>query len=143
MNGSSFGVRADVRGAKPSDGKVEPYWPGMFIQLVKGKNGNPDKAVILVRGNQNGNDLRGPEIHEPGWWTLGMSFTPDGSVHYYASAGVDDLTQEDHVYSNYPYGFRCHRVDAFFFNVVNANTGNSWSTPWIVDDPMVFSLKKR
>ena len=47
------------------------------------------------------------EIEQFGWWTLGMSFSPDGAVHYYdlavfpvsqgegtgALIRIDDLTQ--------------------------------------------------
>ena len=29
-----------------------------------------------------------------------------------------------------------------FFNVVNHDDGQTWSTPWIVDDPSVFYMPK-
>jgi hypothetical protein len=44
-----------------------------------------DSAKISVRGDRLGHDIRKIDIDEPGWWTLGMSFTSDGQVHYYAS----------------------------------------------------------
>ena len=68
------------------------------------------------------------DIDEPGWWTLGMSFTSDGQVHYYASEGVDDLTAEDHIMSSFPYGMKCITFNNFFFNVANWDNG-----PHVVD----------
>lgn len=144
--GSSFGFRADVRGSKPTHGflrsgrEEDNYWPGMFIQfLSKASTGQKeDRAAFIIRGGPVGQDVAGPTITEPGWWTLGMSFTPDGMVHYYASPGVDALTQKDHICSYYPYGFRAERFATIFFNVVNADTGRTWSTRWIIDDPMIY-----
>ena len=95
---------------------------------------------MIIRGGPQGNDFAGPQITKPGWWTLGMSFTPDGQVHYYAHAGVEDLTAKDHLSSQYPYGFRCERLDTFFFNIVSGDNGN-WSTPWIIDDPALYYLR--
>ena len=67
-----------------------------------------DFAQLSVRARNNGQDVPGPIIEEPGWWTFGMSFTPDGQVHQYASPGIDDLTEEDRLYSSMPYGNRTH-----------------------------------
>jgi hypothetical protein len=67
-----------------------------------------------------------------------MSFTPDGMVHYYARPGVEDLTAEDYITSQFPYGYRCERFRTFFYNVVNGDNGRTWSTAWIVDDPKVY-----
>ena len=64
--------------------------------------------------------------------------TPDGKVHYYASPGVDDLTSEDHIASQYPYGFRCRQFHTFFFNVANRDDGRTWSTSWVIDDPSLY-----
>ena len=75
-----------------------------------------------------------------GWWTLGLSFSPDGMVHYYAKPGVEDLTQADHIASNLPYGYRCERVRTFFYNSINKEDGRTWSTPIIVDDPKAFVI---
>ena len=155
-SGVSFGFRAgtygrffgnfqrtfsDKKKPKPKPGELEEYWPGMFIQLNPGKGDNPSTAQILVRSNNRGYDMNGPVIKEPGWWTLGMSFTPDGKIHYYASPGVDPLTTEDYITSSYPYSYRCERFSTFFFNVVNQDDGKTWSTPWIVDDSEVFVLR--
>ncbi len=152
-NGSSFGFRAACqafttksfeKGRKPRNVgmHLETYWPGMFIQLMRG-NGKTtqDYGLILVRGAQNGGDFAGPKITEPGWWTLGLSFTPDGQVHYYAHAGVEDLTEKDRISSQFPYGFRCEQFDTFFFNIVSGDNG-SWSTPWIIDDPTLYYTKR-
>ena len=139
--GASFGIRADVRG-KERDGQVDAYWPGFFVLFRSNTDKRFDKdfAQISIRAQPSGRDLGGPKIHEPGWWTFGMSFTPDGQVHYYASEGVDDLTAEDFLYSSFPYGTRCLMFDNFFFNVANWENGKTWSTPWVVDDPQFFVI---
>jgi hypothetical protein len=152
--GSSFGFRADCQTIinKPTKvGKlfrtggtsreVEQYWPGFFIQF-NGKN-HPqytmqNTATILIRSGERGEDIPGPVIKESGWWTLGMTITPDGKVHYYGHEGVANLTPKDHLYSNFPYGYKCLQTSTFFFNVVNQDDGRTWSTRWIVDDPKVY-----
>ena len=68
---------------------------------------------------------------------MGMSFTPNGQIHFFAKQGIEDLTSADHISSQFPYGFRCERLEAVFFNVVSGDNGK-WSTPWIIDDPMVY-----
>jgi hypothetical protein len=154
--GTSFGFRAETWAKskpepsgglfsppKKTKGPQEPYWPGMFIQFNSETDGRnkEDSALILIRGGTMGQDILGPAIKETGWWTLGMSFTPDGQVHYYASPGVDDLKPEDHIGSYFPYGFRALRFQSFFFNVSNQDDGQSWSTPWIIDDASVYFLR--
>jgi hypothetical protein len=118
----------------------EIYWPGLFIVMdAKEQTGKQyDYAYFRIRADQRGGDYRGPQIEVTGWWTLGMSFTQDGMVHYYAKPGVDDLTAADHIGSQYPYGYRCERFRTFFYNVVNGDNGRTWSAPWIVDDPKVY-----
>jgi hypothetical protein len=140
-SGPSFGMRADCRGRKP-DGSMEPYWPGMFwlFRAANGKSIKEDFAQLTIRSGPRGNDIRSLKAMEPGWWTMGMSFTPDGQVHYYASPGVDDLTSEDFLASYFPYGNRCVSFNNFFFNVANQDNGRSLSTRWIIDDPKVFAI---
>jgi hypothetical protein len=137
--GASFGIRADVRG-RDRDGSVEPYWPGFFLlfRSKTSKKHDEDFAQISIRAKSNGRDIGGPKIYEPGWWTFGMSFTSDGKVHYYAKAGVEDLTEEDHLYSSFPYGSKAKYFDNFFFDVANWENGKSWSTPWVVDNAEFF-----
>jgi hypothetical protein len=148
-NGPSFGFRTACQthktekkkgafGSVSRTRKQETYWPGLFVHFVPGDGDKkPDYAFFTVRAGGYGQDLRGPKITEPGWWTLGMSFTPDGRVHYYAKQGVENLTPDDHLTTQYPYGYRCERMDTMFFNVVSGDNGN-WSTPWIIDDAEVF-----
>ncbi len=152
--GSSFGFRADLMTHAYKKKKkrrsffrmrpkkeLEPYWPGMFIQFNRnGTTGKEDKhsAVIIIRGNNNGQDMNGPIITEPGWWTMGMSVTPDGQVHYFAKPGVENLTSADHLASSFPYGYRAEWLNTFFFNIVSRNDGRNWSTEWIVDDPTLY-----
>ena len=153
--GNSFGFRAGCRTtttkttqgkgffARPvTETKIEPYWPGMFICFVpKTDKTKADSAVILIRSDHMGRDMYGPRITETGWWTLGMSFTPDGKVHYYAHAGVENLTAKDLIGSYFPYQFRCEYFQTFFFDLINRDDGTTWSTPWIVDDPQVYVVR--
>lgn len=150
--GNTFGFRAGVHTTttKPkgrgffrsTETKDEPYWPGMFICFIPKKQPDQqDTAKILVRSDQYGRDLWGPQITE-GWWTLGMTFTPDGMVHYFAHAGIDDLTARDLIGSYYPYGFHCETFSTYFFDLVNLDDGMTWSTPWIIDDPAAYVLRR-
>jgi hypothetical protein len=117
----------------------ETYYPGFFVELDSKKyNGRDyDSAHFRIRASRGG-DFKGPQITQTGWWTLGMSFTPDGRVHYFARPGIEDLTAEDHVTSQYPYGYRCEHFSTFFFNVCSIDDGRTWSTAWIIDDPAVY-----
>lgn len=152
-HGSHFGFRADcmttINSTKSmgrlfknmgSFKKQEQYWPGFFIQLnTKQMTGEKeDYATILIRSDERGHDVPGPKITHAGWWTLGLTITSDGKVHYYAHEGVANLTARDHLYSNYPYGYRCEHTSTYFFNIVNQDDGRTWSTRWIVDDPKVY-----
>jgi hypothetical protein len=145
--GNSFGFRASCFGRRPSNvprkrgsPASDTYWPGFFIHLYsKADRQIPqDYAEFLIRSDQSGRDFRGPRIDGPGWWTLGMSFTPDGQVHFYAKAGVEDLTPQDYLASHHCYGFRCQRLETYFFDVISPDDGRTWSTKWIVDDPLVY-----
>ena len=141
-NGSSFALRATVRGGK--GGGSEPYWPGIFIKYnPPGRNGGEPSAQFIIRSKERGNDYTLPrKITEPGWWTLGMSFSPDGQVHYYASEGIDDLTAEDRLASHYCYGFRARQFRTIFFDVFNRNDGQTWSTGWVIDDPTLYVVDR-
>ena len=118
----------------------EVYWPGLFILLEsRHQTGKEhDYAYFRVRSDRRGGDFKGPQITVTGWWTLGMSFSSDGAVHYYAKPGVEDLNEADYISSQFPYGYRCERFRSFFYNVVNGDNGRDWTTPFIVDDPKVF-----
>lgn len=150
LNGPHFAFRAALETTKTTEKRMlfvssskeedEVYWPGLFIcfesrHVTKQEN---DFAYFRVRSDRNGGDFKGPQITTTGWWTLGMSFTSNGMVHYYAKPGVEDLTAEDYLTSQYPYGYRCERFRSYFYNVVNGDNGRDWTTPWIVDDPKVF-----
>ncbi len=146
--GPSFGVRGSCfahtqeKWFFSTTSKLEEYWPGFFFCLYRAADGKGphDYAALSVRGDRLGNDFFGPRI-TPGWWTVGMSFTPDGQCHYYARAGVADLTEQDRFYSQYPYGFKCETLETFFFNVCNLDDGHTASTAWIIDDPMLYVLR--
>ena len=124
---------------------TETYWPGMFVQFRSetSRNNNSDSAFFTIRGGRRGGDFRGPEIKQTGWWTLGMSCSPDGQIHYYAKPGVEELTADDHIASQYPYSYRAERFKTFFFNVCNRDDGRTWSTSWIIDDPSLYYMPAR
>lgn len=152
-SGPSFGFRTGcythtiITGEDhPNRGEygLEEYWPGMFICFENGdeQRYEEDGAYIRIRSGRNGGELMGKRIDELGWWTLGIAFSPDGVVHYFASPGVDDLTEEDHITSQYPYGYRTETFKTFFFNVCSQDNGKTWSTPWVIDDPKVYFVPR-
>ena len=153
-NGPHFAFRTalDTTITKQSQGRgirfsstqrvAETYWPGFFIELEgKGEGRDHDSARLRIRANQWGGDFAGPEITTTGWWTFGMSVTPDGMVHYYAKPGIEDLAEKDYITSQYPYGYRCQQFGTFFFNVCNGDDGHTWSTEWVIDDPAVYCVR--
>ena len=117
----------------------------MFIEFeTKEDTGNPhDAAYLRVRADNSGYDYKAKDITVTGWWTLGMSFTPDGAVHYYAKPGVKDLTKEDYITSHFPYGYRCQRFRTFFFNVCNGDDRRTWSSELVVDDSAAYFIKTK
>jgi hypothetical protein len=146
-SGTSFAVRAGVWGApsgnRPASAKsrggLEEYWPGMLIYYQRPDRRRPEpSATILLRAATNGRDVPGLSIDQTGWWTFGMSFTPQGAIEYYASPGVDDLTADDYLDSQYSYGHRCREFETFFFDVMSRDDGRTWSTTWIIDDPALY-----
>lgn len=150
-NGSMFAFRTEVIGtrrvakvegkglfARTVPSEPEQSWPGIFIQHTPrvGKTKQRD-AYLVIRGGPGG-DVRGPQIEETGWWTLGMSFTPDGQAHYFARPGVDPLEPADHIYSYFPYNYRVEQLTTLFFDTFNHEDGKTWSTPVIVDDTGLY-----
>jgi hypothetical protein len=114
----------------------------LFADLTpaaKSKSGQ-NEYQWRIRSDQRGYDFPGMPISQPGWWTVGMSVTPDGKVHYYARPGVEPLTTEDHIVSQFPYNYRAEHFKTFFFNVISGDDGKTWSTPMIVDDSHVYIL---
>ncbi len=151
-SGSHFGYRIDVKTTVTESKKgflftrkvkeQEAYWPGFFFEFHSETDPRfeEDEAVLLIRGNNTGHEVRSIKL-TPGWWTFGMSVTPDGMVHYYARQGVEDLRSTDHLLSSFPYSYRAEIFATHFFNSVNMNDGRTWSTPFIIDDPAVFTLR--
>ena len=151
--GSQFGFRMDLKTTleeskrfrlfqrRKTTRKQENYWPGFFIQFHSETDPDihRDSAALIMRGDHLGHEKRGPNL-QPGWWTLGMSVTPDGQVHYYAKPGVEDLSSRDYIWSSFPYNYQAEQFATMFFNVVNRDDGRSWSTPWIVDEPALYVL---
>jgi len=100
--------------------KQEPYWPGLWIHFKSktSRNVEEDSAFLAYRGNRQGRDIKCIDItaDQFGWWTFGISATGDGQIHYYAKQGVENLTQADHITSQFPYSYRAERFRTFFFN---------------------------
>ena len=154
--GITFGVRAGVFaprtkteesgglvglfGGSRTTTSMEPYWPGFFVTFDPAayKQGKEDACHFLLRATERGHDFRGPVITQSGWWTLGMSFTPDGRVHWYAKPGVENLTAADHLASRFSYGMRAQSFETVFFNICSPDNTRTWSTPWIVDDVELY-----
>lgn len=161
--GVSFGIRAGLQGPQTKEKELsfggrlfrgrrtetvtesEPFYPGFFLEFYPaGSPGNSlgkPHAMILIRADHLGHEVAGPRILQPGWWTFGMSVGPDGQCHYYAHAGVAELTSADHLYSSVPYMIRATNFNTIFFNVCTADDGHTWSTPWIIDDPKIYYVK--
>ncbi len=151
-SGTHFGYRVDLKTTitekkktfliSRTERKQEDYWPGFFIEFHSKSDPKfkEDEAKLLIRGNQLGHEVPGPKL-TPGWWTLGMSMTSDGRVHFYASPGVNDLTAADHLYSAFPYSYQAEYFATHFYNSCNLYDGRTWSTPFIIDDPAIFVLR--
>lgn len=154
-SGSHFGYRIDCKTTVPVEKEKrgflffarkkteqEAYWPGFFFEFHSETDPRfeEDGAILLIRGRNSGHEVRSLKL-SPGWWTLGMSVTPEGRIHYYAKQGVEDLTAADHLFSSFPYGYRAEIFATHFFNSCNFNNGNTWSTPFIIDDPAVFTVR--
>ncbi len=119
------------------------FWPGMFLNrefVPAGPNGQAaiERVYFWMKATDTGHRLDGPEVTQFGWWTLGMSLSPDGKVHYFAKPGVEDLTADDLIASSYPFGRHAQTFHTFFFNVCNGDDGRTWSTEFVIDDPKVF-----
>jgi hypothetical protein len=136
--GNSFGFRAGMRAThkKEKDGVVdyEEYWPGFFVWFQPGNGQTKDSAHVIVRSDEYGRDMPGPAVKEGTWYTFGMSFTPEGHVHYFLREGTDTIQRDDYLTSYRPYGYRPRVFETFFYNTVNMDDGRTWSTPWIIDD---------
>ncbi len=121
------------------------YWPGFFLnrEVPTGakQNTTQDRFYFWMKATSDSRRLDGPEVTQMGWWTLGMSVTPDGQVHYFAKPGVEDLTETDYIASSFPFGHRAARFRSFFFNVCNGDNHQTWSTEFVIDDPQVFVVQ--
>lgn len=140
-SGSSFAVRATLRGINPKKkNETEPYWPGIFVNYKRPgeRRKNETGASWVIRASNPGGDYQVKPLNEPGWYTLGMSFTGDGMVHYYIRQGVDDLESSDRVASQYPYNFQALYFIDVFFDIFGSNDNQNWTTGWVIDDPAVY-----
>jgi len=56
---------------------------------------------------------------------------------------VDELTMDGDITSQFAYGDRTEWLRTFFFNVCAHDDGRAWSTPWVIDDPKVYFVKRQ
>lgn len=119
-----------------SQGSSGPnYWPGIWLRYYR-----PGGAVYFrIRAAENGSDYYVTSTTTPGWYTLGMSFSEDGMVHYYAAGGVGALTETNRLASHRPYGLSAAFLNEFYFCVTSPDDGVTWSADWIVDDMFLYS----
>lgn len=139
-NGASFGYRIGLLGWAPKSNNEE-YWPGIFFHMERNQK---EKQVVhevraWIRADEYGRDMPSLTFAPEEWMTLGMSCTPDGACHFYARKGIDDLQAEDCVGSYMCYNYRAHSFQTFFYNVINQDDGRSVSTPWIIDDAVLYA----
>ena len=99
-SGAHFAFRVAVEAEAPKkaffdfspekEGDDGVYWPGLFIVLESKKQTKQehDTTYLRVRANRGGGDFKGLPITTTGWWTMGISVTPDGMIHYYAKPGL-------------------------------------------------------
>jgi hypothetical protein len=137
-NGASFGYRCGLVGW--GNKEDEEYWPGIFYHMQRGLKNNQRTYSITswVRADGYGRDVQSLTFEPNSWMTLGMSCTPDGACHFFQRAGIEDLQAKDCVGSFWPYNYRAHSFQCFFFNVINQDDGRSVGTPWIIDDAMLY-----
>ena len=137
-NGASFGYRIGLVGAGQKNN--EEYWPGFFCHMERGLKNNQRTYTIRnwVRADGWGHDVPTLACEADSWMTMGMSCTPDGACHFFVRAGIDDLEEKDNVGGHWPYSYRAHSFQCFFFNVINLDDGRSVSTPWVIDDALLL-----
>jgi hypothetical protein len=125
-----------------TENEDDHFWPGIFVNLVRNpeaqNDGHPYAIGMWMKASAQGRQLKGPVSTQTGWWTMGMSVSADGRVNYFAKPGVDDLTEQDMIGSDYPFGYRAVLFRNFFFNVCNGDNGHSWSSQFVIDDPAVY-----
>jgi hypothetical protein len=150
--GYHIGFRVGASGHRTGGkaGSVD-YWPGIWFWLQQDEDGDNDHFRLVLRSNNEGKDVMATEkkYTRTGWWTIGMTFNRDGSISYYASPGVDDLTEDDllifrqgsqsGVATYTPYNIMFDDLDYLFFSL--ANIDGEWSTEFIVDDVSVYAVE--
>jgi hypothetical protein len=139
-DGATFGYRTGLLGHGNGNNNEE-YWPGIFLHMERPvKEGKQTFRVrAWIRADQHGRDMPSLTFEPETWITMGLSHTPDGQVHFFLRSGIDDLAKEDCVGSYWCYGYRAHSFQTFFFNVINMDDGRSVSSPWIIDDAMLYA----
>jgi hypothetical protein len=137
-NGPSFGYRTGLIGWGKENN--EEYWPGMFFHMERGLKDNKRTYAIRawIRADGYGRDIPSLTFEPDSWITMGMSHTADGACHFFLRPGIEDLEAKDCVGSYWPYSYRAHSFQCFFFNVINMDDGRSVGTPWIIDDAMLY-----
>ena len=129
-----------MRGKEKGKDETEPYWPGIFVNYKRpaDRRKNEAPAFWVIRASNPGGDYQQTPIKESGWYTLGMSFTGDGMIHYYIHKGGEDLTAADRVASQFPVQLSMLVLHRRLLRLFGSNDGQNWTTGWVIDDPAVF-----
>ncbi len=141
----AFRLALEQRPYVSQGGDDHIFWPGIFVNMIRNpkaaEDGSPYAMYMWMKASGRGTQIRGPQSTQTGWWTMGMSVSPDGKVNYFAKPGIEDLTANDMIGSDYPFGNRAVLFRNFFFNVCNGDNGRSWSGQFVIDDPTMFIAK--
>lgn len=134
---NAFSFRVGVEGTNNQDN-----WPGIFFQLNRGAR----TVTLIARANQFNQDynLSAPISYDTllasrnGWMTVGLSFTPDGMMHYYAALGAGNLGSANLMDSRFPGNQPVKQLEYFFSSTVNTDNGTTWGPQFHLDDALVF-----
>jgi hypothetical protein len=113
-------------------------WPGMFFQLNRAAR----TVTLIGRANELNQDFfltaafSYDEFLAPrnGWMTVGLSFTNDGRMHYYAGLGAGSLGAANLLNSRFPGNQPVKQLEYFFSSTVNTDNGSTWSPEFHLDD---------
>lgn len=130
---SAFSFRVGVEGTNGLKN-----WPGMFFQL----NRTARTVTLIGRANEQNQDFPlslainydTSLSSRNGWMTVGLSFTNDGRMHYYAGIGAGNLAEANLLNSRFPGNQPVKQLEYFFSSTVNTDNGSTWSPEFHLDD---------
>ncbi|MFA9478869.1 PEP-CTERM sorting domain-containing protein [Phycisphaerales bacterium AB-hyl4] len=127
------------------------YYPSIWINYwPQGESNHPTRSQPYLSfrlGDGYAIDVAGPYLAGGGWYTFGLAFDEAGIAHYYASGGVDPLTEADRVFNstqfatNHTSGVNpgMDSVNYHFFSMGYPET-HDWSMAFLIDDVSVYMI---